>query len=54
VTERKNDKEGENDGRKAQRTKRMSSVEKREVGVTDAAICPMWHAHEQSSEDDEV
>ena len=54
MTERRNDKEGKSDGCNAQRTKRMSSVEKREAGVTDAAICPTWHAHEQSSEDDEV
>ena len=32
----------------------MSSVEKNDVGVADTAICPTWHAHEQSSEEDEV
>jgi len=32
----------------------MSSVETSDVGVADAAICPTWPAHEQSSEVDGV
>jgi len=52
--ERRKETEGANDGCNAQRTKRMSSVETSDVGVADAAICPTWHAHEQSSEVDGV